>query len=635
MNLKNSTSLKSQLMIIILSVTLISIFMAFSFSIIYDYISARGDLKNEMTFSARLIAENCKSPLLFHDTLGTREILSSFKSMPMVLSAHVLDEKDSVVTCYRRDPDTKCPSHKNTGDENVYFDKAGLHISLPIMQDNRLFGRFTLFVSTGHIQKKFLINLLIFLAVFLIIMGVSYLMALRLQRIISGPILELKDLAEHITHDSDYSIRIPHTRGNEIGLLQLSFATMVQQLNKNILSLKNEIDFRIKAEQEARHLRTYLSSIIDSISSVIITVDQDGVIQQINKEGLRFLDKKPEELLGKPAYGTLPVLHGKENIAEECSWTTTPQSFISVDTTGDSSQPRYFNVALFPLSHTENEGTVIVIDDISEKTRMENMMIQNEKMMSLGGLAAGMAHEINNPLGIISQGIQNILRHISPDLKRNRIAAEEVSVDLDALYLYLENRKVIHYLKGILSSSKRASEIVTNMLQFSRQGRHSKTRIKVSDVIDQAIVLAENEYELKKKYDFRHINLKKEYDRPHPEAFCNVTEIQQVILNLLKNAAHALYELKGDGFTPAITIRCKNLSQQVRIEVEDNGPGIPDTVKPRIFEPFFTTKETGVGTGLGLSVSFFIITKNHGGTLEFESESGRGTRFIISLPSSR
>ncbi|MBK6909405.1 MAG: GHKL domain-containing protein [bacterium] len=112
---------------------------------------------------------------------------------------------------------------------------------------------------------------------------------------------------------------------------------------------------------------------------------------------------------------------------------------------------------------------------------------------------------------------------------------------------------------------------------------------------------------------------------------CIVTKLEQVFLNLLKNAAHALAEFHA-GDRPRITLRTRLQKNNVRIEIEDNGPGIPEDVRRRVFEPFFTTKEVGTGTGLGLSVSFFIVADNHGGTIEVESEPAQGARFIITLP---
>ena len=220
-----------------------------------------------------------------------------------------------------------------------------------------------------------------------------------------------------------------------------------------------------------------------------------------------------------------------------------------------------------------------------------------------------MAHEINNPLAIISQGVQNILRHLSDQNPRNLETASEFNLDLVSVNSYLQKRKVIHYLEGILSASKRASEIVANMLQFSRMSNQSKTPANINELIDQTIELAQNEYELKKKFDFRQIKMIREYQDDLSSVFCNVTEIQQVILNLLKNAAHALYEKKSVDFIAQITVRTVNEGSFVRIEIEDNGPGIPDEIRNRVFEPFFTTKEVGVGTGLGLSVSFSLLPR--------------------------
>jgi len=603
--------------------------MAFSFSVIYDYKKSYGDLKNGMSFTAHVISENCKSPLLFNDTLGAQELLSSFGQIPTVLYAAVFDVNDSIFAYYSAG---RIYRSEDSSADASYFDKTGLYLSKSIKQENQYFGRFVMYVSTDEISKKARITTGIFLLVFFIIMAVSFFVALRLQRIISGPILQLKDLAEQITHKSDYSIRIPHTVQNEIGLLQISFNTMVQKLNKNILSLKDEIDYRKKSQNEALQLRTYLNSIIDSISSVIISVDSKEQIKQVNQEALRFFSKSPEDLLHYPVTGVLPALQDKDNCIHDCIKNNLSRKFSIIYTHPERLHQMYLNIAISPLSQTERLGVVILIDDVTDKTHLENMMIQNEKMMSLGGLAAGMAHEINNPLGIISQGIQNILRHVSPDHEINKTIADELNIDLRSMQNYLERRKVTHYLEGMLSASKRASEIVSNMLQFSRMSNHSKNKSNVKDIIDKTLELAQNEYELKKKFDFRQVKICKEYDDFVPDLLCNVTEIQQVILNLLKNAAYALYTKKEDNFVPLITIRVKNEISNVKIEIEDNGPGIPEETRKRIFEPFFTTKEVGVGTGLGLSVSFFIITKNHNGSIVFESETGKRTCFIIRLP---
>ncbi len=622
-------SLKSQLILIILLVTTFSTISAFLFSIIFEYSDSRHNLKNNMLFTAKLISENCKSSLLFSDTSGAFELLSSFIAIPTVLQASLYDAEGNGFATFSR-ATRFSDSVITTKSEIAYFDRHGFHISEPIFQDKQFFGRLVMHVSTNAITKKLLIVTALFLFSFIIIMLVSYYMARKLQLIISAPILELKDYAEQITIESDYSKRIQQTHSNEIGLLQKSFDLMVRQLDKNINSLKKEIRERIVLQQEAIQLKLYLKNIIDSLSSVIIAVDADGKIKQMNLEAQKLLKLKADEAIHKPVTEILTILKDKEEFFNRCISEGKPQKFNIVLNQATIAQQIYLNVSIYPLSQKENQGIVIHIDDITDKTRMESMMVQNEKMMSLGGLAAGMAHEINNPLGIISQGTLNILRHISPDFPKNKEVAATLGINLDSLKEYMEQRKILHYLDGILAATKRAGEIIANMLHFSRMSNQSKTPADIRDVVDQTIELAYNEYELKKKFDFRLIKIKKEYDEVLPELICNVTEIQQVILNLLKNAAYALYTKKDN--ESQIVIRIRNEGSHVRIDVEDNGPGISIDNQKRIFEPFFTTKEVGVGTGLGLSVSYFIITKNHSGCIEFESTEGVGTRFIIRIP---
>jgi len=252
-------------------------------------------------------------------------------------------------------------------------------------------------------------------------------------------------------------------------------------------------------------------------------------------------------------------------------------------------------------------------------------------MMSVGGLAAGMAHELNNPLGGMLQGVQNIQRRFSPDLKSNHDPAEECGIDLHKLQAYLEKRGINTFLDGIKDSGRKASEIISNMLQFSRKSESQMAPIDLKKLVENTLELAGKDYDLKKKYDFRNIEITKEFDANLPLIACTETEIEQVLLNLLGNAAYAMANESQKG-PHRITIRLLFDRNIARIEIEDNGPGMDEKVRQRIFEPFYTTKPVGEGTGLGLSVSYMIITNNHSGTMEVESEPGYGTKFIIQLP---
>jgi signal transduction histidine kinase len=169
------------------------------------------------------------------------------------------------------------------------------------------------------------------------------------------------------------------------------------------------------------------------------------------------------------------------------------------------------------------------------------------------------------------------------------------------------------------------------MLDFSRRGEARKKPADLVEIMEKTIALASNDYDLKKRFDFRQIEIKREFAPELPQVACVAAEIEQVFLNVLKNAAQALAERAG-GEKPRIVLRMAKELDNIRIEVEDNGPGMEEKVRKRIFEPFFTTKEPGVGTGLGLSVSYFIITQNHSGSFTMESEPGKGANCVIRLP---
>ena len=261
------------------------------------------------------------------------------------------------------------------------------------------------------------------------------------------------------------------------------------------------------------------------------------------------------------------------------------------------------------------------------------MMVQTEKMLSVGGLAAGMAHEINNPLGVIMQGSQNILRRIDPDMPQNREAAAAIDADLHRINRYLAERGILHFLEGIREAGARAAKIVADMLSFSRRSESHFALVDLEEMLETVLRLAASDYDLKKKYDFRRITIERDYDPALRLMYCDKTEIEQVILNLLKNAAQAMAD---DGTpSPTIVLRTRREPDTVLLEVIDNGPGMDQKTLNRIFEPFFTTKDVGAGTGLGLSVSYFIVTEQHNGRLSVSSKPGHGACFSIRLPSNR
>jgi len=293
---------------------------------------------------------------------------------------------------------------------------------------------------------------------------------------------------------------------------------------------------------------------------------------------------------------------------------------------------RYQDVTVYPLVSNGVEGAVIRVDDVTERVQIEEMMIQSEKMLSVGGLAAGMAHEINNPLGAILQASQNIVRRVSPEFPVNLQVAESCGTNLDAVRSYLEQREVLSFLEDIRESGLRAAQIVENMLAFSRKPEAGGSSTDLAELLDRTLVLAGSDYDLKKRYDFRQIEIVRDYAPDTPPVICQAGKMQQVFFNILRNGAEAMRETQDGGRVPKLVLRVFPEGRMVRVEIEDNGPGMDEAIRKRIFEPFFTTKPPGSGTGLGLSVSYFIVTQDHKGSLAVVSQPGEGSRFIIELP---
>lgn len=274
--------------------------------------------------------------------------------------------------------------------------------------------------------------------------------------------------------------------------------------------------------------------------------------------------------------------------------------------------------------------------DVTELKRMRELMVQNEKMMSLGGLAGGMAHEIKNCLTTVVGNAQVVLNRLVSNQAKNQEAAKDVGLELDVLHQYVQKRSLDSFLLDIKEMGARASTITNNMLDYSRRtdaptGLHDLNRI-----VEKALEFAAKDYEISSRFAFWAVDVVKDLAEPSPTLRCAPSEIEQVLFNLIKNAAQAMSEKGGQAqdTPPRLTIRTYAQDDHVVLEVQDNGPGMDEKTRARIFDPFFTTKPEGVGTGLGLSVARFIVVTKYDGELEVVSQPGCGATFIIRLPRS-
>lgn len=399
---------------------------------------------------------------------------------------------------------------------------------------------------------------------------------------------------------------------------------------KFFIAIIEDISQRKRVEGELHRTRNYLNNILNSSPSAIIGVAPLGEITSFNAAA-EALSGVPLALAkGKPFIDIFPAYgeclrYIKQVIRQK------KQLFREKILKEENNDVCYKNISIFPLTE-DPEGVVLRIDDVTERVRYEETMVQSEKMMSLGGLAAGMAHEINNPLAGILQNAQVVSNRISDDSPKNRRAAEECGTTMDTISSYMEKRRVFHLMESVIESGKRAAHIVHSMLNFSRKSESVHIPHDLRDLLDNAVELASNDYSLNKGYDFRSIRIVRHYEPDLPKVPCERNEISQVFLNILKNGSQAMASQQRQDKKACfiLSVRCRGT--MVEVEIEDNGPGMDETTSKRIFEPFFTTSPTSGGTGLGLSISYFIIKEKHRGILAVNSIKERGTRFTIHLP---
>ncbi len=285
-------------------------------------------------------------------------------------------------------------------------------------------------------------------------------------------------------------------------------------------------------------------------------------------------------------------------------------------------------------SVTDEKGNFLYfegsITDITEYKKTQELITQTEKIISLGGVTAGIAHEIRSPLSSIIQGVQVVQGRIYDNNPQNLQAARECNISLEAIRNYIQRREIDELLGHVLEAGKRAGVIIQDMLSFSRKSIGDFSLESLETILDATIAMARKDFSLKTDYNFKAIKIIKELDQQVPKVFCSASKIQQVFFNILKNGAEAMAE--DNTASPRFTLRISKHENIARVEIEDNGPGIDQNLQMKIFDPFFTTKNREKGTGLGLSVSYFIIKENHHGDLRVVSQPGHGTTFIIELP---
>jgi two-component system NtrC family sensor kinase len=267
---------------------------------------------------------------------------------------------------------------------------------------------------------------------------------------------------------------------------------------------------------------------------------------------------------------------------------------------------------------------------LNDLRNAQDRLVQTEKLASLGQLTAGIAHEIKNPLNFVNNfaALSTELTDELNDVLKQATIAEKIRVEVDELTRLLKDN-----LQKVVQHGRRADSIVKNMLLHSREGSGDHRPADINALVDESLNLAYHGARAERP-DFN-VTLHRDFDANAGMIEVFPQEITRVFLNLVSNGFYAVTRRKrehGPGFDPVLRATTRDLGDAVEIRIRDNGTGIPPEVQDKMFNPFFTTKPAGEGTGLGLSMSHDIIVKQHGGTIDVDTEPGQFTEFRIVLP---
>jgi PAS domain S-box-containing protein len=395
-----------------------------------------------------------------------------------------------------------------------------------------------------------------------------------------------------------------------------------------VIEYSLDITKRRKNENKLQEAQELVQAVLNSMSSVLLAVDTRGKILHWNHNAEEYFEMSGDQLVDQ---NWTKVFYDSDFPLEEISEALKAQKQITRTIENQKEGNRVVEeLTFYPMDLAKVKGGVIKVEDFTKRVMMEELMVQSEKMLTIGGLAAGVAHEINNPLAGILQSAELLERRLFKLSKMNQATLEKAEISWKGLQDYLEHRKINETLNSISESGRRAAKIISELLSFSRKGGGDKKPEDVLSLVEETLSLASSDYQLKKRYDFRSITLEKDFQDYLSPVLCDKTQIQQVLFNIFKNSAQAFDSSTQE--SPTISINIKEENGAVHVSIKDNGPGMDEETKSKIFEPFFTTKETGEGTGLGMYVSYFIVKEVHSGELSVHSEKGKGTSITMTLP---
>jgi PAS domain S-box-containing protein len=566
-------SIRAKLVAILLILSAISLCLGFAFVIFHDISTFKGEMVENGVTVARVIGDYSVVDLTFQDPAASRETLAKLNSIPDVDCAFLYDARGSLFSAYTK---ANCPAPE-VQNNRVEFRGQFLHIFKPVEDKQRKLGTIYVRISTLRLQQKVRSYLLTMLLLAGCLIVISFLLAVRFQRIISIPLIQLAGATRRIGDEADYSVRVKHESGDEIKMLFDGFNSMVTQIEKR----RGERD---RAEKALRESEDRYRVLVES-SPVAVFLESQGRIVYVNPAAIALSGYASLSDLNEVKFQSLIGEQTDEVALAKYDALPAESIFVRKDNTRLEVE-----VMKVQTTHQGQPAVQYVIRDVTESKSLRLAAQRMERLAALGEFSAMLAHEMRNSIGSIALNVRMLRERFEvPDPYRKNLQSLEKAVE-------------------------RIQAIIKAILDFARPAPPKLQPISINRVLESSLHQVEHEME------GAGIVVSRLYDASEPLVAIDVHQISQVFVNLLLNAKHAI---DGDG---KITVITDSRGDSVDVRVVDTGKGIPPENMQRIFDPFFTTSSSGVGLGLAFVSR---ILEQHGAHIFVESTLGKGSTFTV------
>lgn len=648
-------SIKNKLLLIITGASTFTIILGLVAYSVLDVINYREEIKNNSSITAALVGEYCKVPLSFGYNDEVDEVLIKLNAIPEIVNAFVFEHNGNLFSEYNRDD--KSNLMINNYEEINFSDNWNyIHIIHEIKTGNEVEGTIYLRVSTASILEKIISNGSIILILLILLSIPIYIIANRLQKIISQPILNLAEASKQIARSESYEIVVDKNRKDEIGFLYRRFSEMVAKLKQrqdeidktsaelkklneeledrvsvrtnelqhairdlNIakqavemknLALQNEIESRIATEKALFESEQKLENILNYAPLLVYINDLEGNYLFVNKEFEKLMKLSYDDVIGKTDLKLFPKERAERNIAQNKKVVETNQPQVFENESIKNGETRYFLDLLFPVMDSSNKifATCGWSLDITDRKRSEQVLQESKEKAEAAdrlksAFLATMSHELRTPLNSIIGFTGILLKELAGPLN-----------DEQKKQLGMAKNSAQHLLaliNDVLDISKiEAGQLVVSLTKFDFISM-------LKNVINSITPLVQK----------KNLNLELDIPTTEVEVTSDERRLGQVFLNLLNNALK--FTEKG-----IVKVDCKVYNGKIITKIIDTGIGIkPDDIE-KLFKPFVQI-DTGLtrnheGTGLGLSISKKLVEKL-GGSISVESKFGNGSTFVVTL----